>query len=90
MPNLISDSLSRPADVFLITWSCGRPAALDVHVISPFQQQTLGKAASTFEPCPASWYLSSHLGTCRLAGVEFIPVVMETLGGPAASQSFAL
>ena len=38
MPNLIPDSLSRPADVLLPTWSCGRPAALDVHVISPLQQ----------------------------------------------------
>ena len=42
MPNLITDSLSRPADVFLPTWSS---AALDVHVISPLQQQTLGEAA---------------------------------------------
>ena len=47
MPNLIPDSLSRPADVFLPTWSRGRPAALDVHVISPLQQQTMGEAAST-------------------------------------------
>ena len=42
MPNLITDSLSRPADVFLPTWSS---AALDVHVNSPLQQQTLGEAA---------------------------------------------
>ena len=47
MPNLIPDSLSRPADVFLPTWSCDRPAALDIHVVSHLQQQTLGKAAST-------------------------------------------
>jgi len=45
--SLIMDSLSRPADVFLPTWSPGRPAALDVHVISPLQQQTLGEAAFT-------------------------------------------
>ena len=41
------DSLSRPADVFLSTWSQGHPAALDVHMISPLQQQTLGEAAFT-------------------------------------------
>ena len=34
MPNLIPDSYSRPANVFFPTWSCGRPAALDVQVIS--------------------------------------------------------
>ena len=39
MPNLISDSLSKPADVFLTTWSCGQPAALDVHVISSFNNK---------------------------------------------------
>ena len=55
MPNLISDSLFRSADVILPTWSHGRPPALDVHVISPLQQQTLGEAASTWS-CPASWY----------------------------------
>ena len=47
MPNLISDSLSRPADVFFPTWSRGQPVVLDVHVISSLQQQTLGEAAST-------------------------------------------
>ena len=30
---LIPGSLSHPADVFLPSWSCGRPAALDIHVI---------------------------------------------------------
>ena len=29
MPNLIPDSSSRPADVFLPTWSRGQPAVLD-------------------------------------------------------------
>ena len=86
MPNLIADSLSRPADVFLPTWSHGRPAALDIHVISPLQQQTLGEAAST--PGHALQVgvqrkLASHLSACRSVGVEFVPVVMETLGGMA-------
>ena len=34
MPNLILDSSSRPADVFLPIWSHGEPAVLDVQVIS--------------------------------------------------------
>ena len=44
---VVPDSLSRPADILLPTWSHGRPAALDVHVISPLQQLTLHEAAST-------------------------------------------
>ena len=83
-PNLISDSLSRPADIYLPTWSRGRPAALDVHVISPLQQQTLGEAA--FSPGHALLVgvqrkLSSHLFNCRSVGLEFLPLVFETLGG---------
>ena len=91
MPNLIPDSLSRPADVFLPTWSRGRPAALDVHVISPLQQQTMGEAAST--PGHALQVgvqrkLASHLSACRSVGVEFIPFVMETLGYLAEDSIF--
>ena len=84
MPSLIADFLSRPADVFLPTWSRDRPAALDVYVISPLQQQTLGEAAST--PGHALQVgvrrkLTSHLSACRSAGVDFIPFVMEGYGG---------
>ena len=65
--------------------SC-RPAALDVHVISPLQDLTLLEAAST--PGHALQVgvrrkLTSHLANCRAAGVEFVPIVAETLGGLA-------
>ena len=40
-PNLVPNSQSRPADILIPNWSRGRPAALDVHVISPLQRQTL-------------------------------------------------
>ena len=83
---VVPDSLSRPADILLPTWSKGRPAALDVHVISPLQQQTVHGAAST--PGHALQVgvqrkLTSHLSACRSAGVTFIPVVAEALGGLA-------
>ena len=82
MPN----SSSRPADILLPTWSHGHPAALDVHIISPLQQQTISGAAST--PSHAlevgtRWKLTSHLSDCCAAGVEFFPLVAETLGGLA-------
>ena len=83
---MIPVSLSRPADVLLPTWSYGRPAALDVHVISPLQQQTINAAAST--PGHALQVgvqrkLTAHLSACRSAGVVFVPVVAESLGGLA-------
>ena len=80
MPNLIPDSSSRPADVFLPTWSRGRLAAMDVQVISPLQQHTLGEAAST--PGHALQLgvrrkLASHHSACWSVAVEF---VVEILG----------
>ena len=80
---LVPSSLSRPAEVLLPNWSRGRPAALDVHVISPMQQLTLTEAASS--PGHAlrvgvQRKLTVHLSACRSAGVDFIPLVVESLG----------
>ena len=80
---MVPDSHSRPADVLLPTWSRGRPAALDVHVISPLQQRTLYEAASTpgnALQVSVQRQLASHLSACRSVGVDFIPVVAETQG----------
>ena len=85
-PSLMPNSSMRPADILLPTWHQGRPAALDVHVISPLQEQTLAEAATS--PGHALQVgiqrkLTSNLSTCRSVGVEFIPLVFETLGGLA-------
>ena len=68
MPNLVPNSLSRPADILLPIWNHGHPAALDIHVISPLQQQTVGKA--NFTPghvlqVGIQRKLASHLSACR-------------------------
>ena len=81
---LVPSSLLRPADILLPNWCQGRPAALDIHVISPLQQSTLAKAAST--PGHALQVgtrhkLASNLSACRAVGAECIPLVAETLGG---------
>ena len=81
---VVVDSHSRPADILLPTWRCGRPAALDVHVVSPLRDLTLCAAAST--PGHAlnvgvQRKLAAHLSDCRAAGMDFVPVVVETLGG---------
>ena len=83
-PGLVPSSLSRPADILLPIWCQGRPAALDIHVISPLQQSTLAKAAST--PGYALQVgtrrkLASNLSACRAEGAECIPLIAETLGG---------
>ena len=83
-PSVIPGSSSRPADVYLPNWNRGRPAALDVHVISTMQQQTLVGASIT--PGHALHVgeerkMAAHASTCRAASIAFIPLVVETLGG---------
>ena len=86
MANLVPDSLSRSADILLPTWNHGRPAALDIHVISSLQQQTIGEAAFTLGHAlqvGVERKLASHLSACGSAGVDFIPIVTEVLSGLA-------
>ena len=85
-PGLVPSSLSRPADILLPNWNCGRPAALDVHVISPLQDLTVSEASVT--PGHALQLgvqrkLTSSLSACRSSGIDFVPLVAETLGGLA-------
>ena len=84
VPSLIPGSSSRPADVYLPNWRRGQPAALDVTVISTLQQQTLSGAATT--PGHALLVgeqrkMAAHAESCHRAGVLFVPMVVETLGG---------
>ena len=66
-PALIVGTQSRPADVFLPTWSRGRPAALDVTVTSPLQALTIQEASTTLlvmhlrSPPLGNWPLICHL-----------------------------
>ena len=47
VPSIIPNSSSRPADIYLPFWSGGRPAALDVTVISPLQKSTITASSSS-------------------------------------------
>ena len=81
---VVADSHSRPADILLPTWRCGRPPALDIHVISPLQDLTLCAAASTpghSLHVGMQGKLAAHLSDCRAAGMDFLPTVVESLGG---------
>ena len=65
-------------------WERGQPAALDVTVVSTLQNRTVAGAASV-----SSYVLSvarerkvaAHSEACQSAGVLFVPMVVETLGG---------
>ena len=83
VPALIPGSGCRPADVYLPNWLGGRPTALDVSVISPLQQRTLFEAANT--PGHAlqvgiNRKMASHSSDCQSVGVNFIPLIVESLG----------
>ncbi len=86
-PPLKLQALSQSlADVLLPNWSNGRPAALDVHVISPLQPRTLSEAAQTQGHAlqvGVQRKLASNLQYCRDAGLSCVPLVAETLGGLA-------
>ena len=93
MPNLFPNSLARPADIFLPNWSCGHPAALDVHVISFLQQQTFEEVASNAGHAlqvGVKLKLYFHLSACQSVGIDFIPLVADTLGGLAEHTMFII
>ena len=69
---------SRPTDVFLPNWSRGCPAAFDITIISPLQHATLQGAASTQGHSLLVGVARNH---CHSAGITFVPVTFEALGG---------
>ena len=79
-PSLIPSSQSRPGDVFLQTWMCGQPAAMDITVISFLQQFTLRDAASlaghTLSVGEAR-KITAHTTSCQASGVSFILIVFN-------------
>ena len=82
-PTLNPSSCSCSADILLPHLCRDRLVALDVSVISPLQHLTLAGAASS--PSHAlhagvQRKMSSNLPACRSAGVDFLPIVVETLG----------
>ena len=80
----MSNSSARPADIFLPTWNGGSPAALDVTVISPMQQLTLSQSATTQGHAlkvASNRKTAIHGPCCQQAGIQFIPLPVETLGG---------
>ena len=83
-PNLIADSQSRPADIYIDNFMDGRKIAFDVSVTSPTQEAFIHLAASTPAVAIDKRKQSKnrdHLEDCRSAGIFFQPLVVETFGG---------
>ena len=85
--NLIPGERSKPGDIFIPTWSAGRPAAFDVTVTSPLQLSLLSRAAETpgasLEVAEDRKF-SKHEKNCEEKGISFFPLAVETLGGWSA------
>ena len=81
---LLPESGGRPADVYLPGWSSGKDTALDIAVVSPLQALLVKKAAEEAGSAACKRYkdkLTKYLHPCEQEGIQFIPVVVETMGG---------
>jgi hypothetical protein len=77
------DSSFKPGDVFIPTWSLGRPAALDVSITSPLQAATLERAAGSDGHAGEVRFqekTNKYAAVCANTGIHFIPIVAETFG----------
>ena len=84
-PFLLSDSLERPADVFLPCFSLGQPACLDCAVTHP-QQPIYVKDASLGKCAAANRYQCEvkekmYAEKCKENDLGFYPMVVEVFGG---------
>ena len=82
--DLVAESDARPADLFLPNWSGGQDTALDITVVNPLQVAMAQQAAATPDYALGKSFdrkLAKHGDLCRQAGVAFVPLPFETLGG---------
>ena len=82
--DLVVGSDARPADLFLPNWTGGQDTALDIIVVNPAQVAMVQQAAVTPGFALSKSYdrkVAKHSDPCRQAGVSFIPLPFETLGG---------
>ena len=82
--HLLPGDSRRPADVLIPNWAQGRDAAMDITIIHPLQRETVAGAATSPGHALSHAYDRKMRGAwedCRQAGIAFIPVVFESLGG---------
>ena len=81
---LIPGSNTKPADVLIPSWTGGKDTALDITVVNPLQVALINRAATTPGHALTHRYnekMTKHGEPCRGAGMVFIPMPVETLGG---------
>ena len=88
---LLPGSTAKPADVYLPGWANGKDAALDVTVVSTLQAALVKKAGEEVGSAANKRHQekqAKYWQACANEGIEFLPMVVETLGGwhPEASE----
>ena len=87
VPSLASSQAPRialPMSSYIPCWKGGRPAALDITVISTMQQLTIRSAAEIQGHAllvAEERKFAAHGAECQAACISFIPLAIETLGG---------
>ena len=75
----------KPADLFIPTWSAGKPLAIDISVVSPTQSHLLlYNHTQTEKLCAAHWREeqknTKYLEALHSQNILFIPMAVETFG----------
>ena len=81
---LIPGSNNKPADLLIPSWTGGKDTAIDITVVNPLQVTLLDRAADTPGHALTHRYnekMAKHGTACSGAGLAFIPMPVETLGG---------
>ena len=82
--SLLPGSAEKPADVFIPGWHQGRDAAFDVSIVSPLQTQLVRRSAEETGSSANKRYadkMAKYFGPCDNEGIQFFPLIVETLGG---------
>ena len=88
-------SHSRPADILVFDWDHGKPAALDLTVISPLNADILKEAGMTASAAAQAAEVRKHTANgqrCTNLGWSCVPLAVESYGawGREAQMCFTL
>ena len=84
-------SARRPADVFLLRWRLGPPAAWDFAVTSGLRLESIADSVRDPDAALTKYedYKCSYQDTksqCQSQGLTFLPMVMEAVGGGCVAR----
>ena len=80
MPGLVPGSQSRPADVFIPSWTNGKKTAFDISVVSPTQDAIVDRA-SAFAAAAIEMRKNAkcrlYFDNCRAQGIDWKPSTVD-------------